>query len=1101
MRFKLSITQAFTVAFILALLLFFAVLGIYYRQEQYKKSSANLIAETHNLLFASERLSFTATEIETNSRAYLFSGYPQFLTAYNKTKQSFPPQLAELHRMMTGKKETQALLDSISFYVNQRIVFSDSIVALRGKVSSNQALYIVSAGGFIQYLNNITRLTARLQDFENKQLQQQKERNDNNALAEQAIFVGLAAAAFLLLVVLFKKEKKWLRQKEKQQREKHFSLLANNINDYAILMLDTQGKIMSWSRGAEFVKGYKEEEIIGKPLTMFYLPEDIKTNEPYRNLAIAKEKGYYDCEGWRVKKDGTRFWANILFTALRDENGHVYGYTKITRDITEKRKIQDQLELLSRQIDQANDAIYTVNASVVVTNWNKGAERMYGYTKAEVIGKKVNEVLKTDLSPEEVSRVKNLVNETDHWSGDIKRVTKTGKDIYVHASSSTIRNDEGEVTGYISVNYDITSQKKLRDQVEHLANIVEQTSEAIFSRDLNRRIITWNTGAEKLFGFTKEEAMGTTAQELGFLMLDNDAINAVYDQLMLSGNWSAEVQYRNKNGHLFYAEVVANVTRDDGGNITSFYFMVKDVSARRELEEQMRRYSEALKKEVEERTREVIQNEKKYRALIENNFDSIVLLDHRLQIVYRSPSVYRTFGYDESASLSTNVFDYLHPDDTAYAKEIITQLLNQPGVRVTALFRLRHQHGHYLWMEAVLNNKLHDEEVNGIIANLRDVTERVAAEEKMNQTLKELSDYKEALDESSIVAITNQKGIITHVNDNFCRISKYSREELTGRDHRIINSGYHTATFIRNLWVTIAGGNIWKGEMRNRAKDGTIYWVDTTIVPFMNEKGKPYQYMAIRSDITERKNAEEAINQLNKELEERVNKRTEELKKANGELEAFSYSVSHDLRAPLRAVHGFSRILEEDYAAKIGGDAQRVIGVIKSNTVKMGNLIDDLLAFSRMGKSMVNKTRIDNNELVQEVIKNYEAGHIEWIINPLPEAMADRNLVRQVWINFISNAVKYSSHNENARVEIGAYASGEQQVFYVKDNGVGFDEQYKHKLFKVFQRLHDADEFEGTGIGLAIVEKIISKHGGTVWAEGELGKGACFYFSLPGEND
>jgi len=1099
MHFKLSITQAFTVAFILALFLFFAVLGIYYRQEQYKKKSANLISQSHNLLFASERLSFTANEIETNSRAYLFSGYPQFLDAYKKSKEVFPTQATELKTMIGDKSYQQMLLDSVSYYVNKRIIFSDSIVALRGKVSNNHALYIISAGGFIQYLSNIKRLTTELQQRETQLLAEESERNANNALAEQTIFIAIAVVAFILLLVLFNKEKKWLREKQRQQTEKHFELLANNIKDYAVLMLNPEGTIVSWSRGAEFIKGYKEEEIIGKPISLFYTEEDVKKNEPYRNLAIAREKGFYDSEGWRVKKDGSLFWANVLFTALEDEDGKLYGYTKITRDITEKRRIQEQLELLYRQIDQANDAIYTTDASIVITSWNRGAERLYGFSKAEVIGRKANEVLQTDLSIEEIFRLKSFVNEKDHWSGDLKRKTKAGKDIHIYASLSTIRNEMKEVTGYISVNYDITEQKKLRDQVEHLASIVEQSSEAIFSRDLNRRIITWNSGAEKLFGFSKEEAMGTTAQELGFLMLDNTAIEAVYTQLRLSGNWSSEVKYRHKKGTFFYGEVVANVTRDEKGNITSFYFIVKDVSARKQLEEQMRRYSEALKKEVEERTREVIQNEKKYRALIENNYDSIVLLDASLQIIYHSPSVFRTLGYDESLELSTNVFDYLHPDDIDYAREKITDLLKQPGVRVTALFRLQHQLGHYVWMEGVLNNKLNDAEVNGIIANLREVTERITAEEKINQTLKELSDYKEALDESSIVAITNQKGIITHVNENFCRISKYSKEELIGKDHRIINSGYHTPTFIRTLWETISSGKIWKGEIRNRAKDGSIYWVDTTIIPFVNEKGKPYQYMAIRSDITERKNAEEAINQLNRELEERVNKRTEELKKANSEMEAFSYSVSHDLRAPLRAVHGFSRILEEDYSDKIGGDASRVIGVIKSNTVKMGNLIDDLLAFSRMGKSPVNKTRIDNNDVVQEVIKSIEANHIEWVLQPLPEAMADRNLLRQVWVNFISNAVKYSSHNKVARVEIGSYTNNGQLVFFVKDNGVGFDEQYKHKLFKVFQRLHDADEFEGTGIGLAIVEKIISKHGGTVWAEGELDKGATFYFSLPAD--
>ena len=242
------------------------------------------------------------------------------------------------------------------------------------------------------------------------------------------------------------------------------------------------------------------------------------------------------------------------------------------------------------------------------------------------------------------------------------------------------------------------------------------------------------------------------------------------------------------------------------------------------------------------------------------------------------------------------------------------------------------------------------------------------------------------------------------------------------------------------------------------------------------------------------------LSEFNRTLEERIRHRTLELEKANNEMEAFSYSISHDLRAPLRGILGFTGILEEDYGSKLDAEARRITGIIRESTLKMGQLVDDLLAFSRMSRQDIKKSNFSTDELVTEIVKSLGDGHpaITWNIASLPNSYGDINTLRQVWINFISNAIKYSGHVDKPHIEIGSFASNGESVFFVKDNGVGFDPEYMHKLFKVFQRLHTANEFEGTGVGLAIVEKIISKHGGKVWAEAEKNRGACFYFSLPG---
>jgi light-regulated signal transduction histidine kinase (bacteriophytochrome) len=269
---------------------------------------------------------------------------------------------------------------------------------------------------------------------------------------------------------------------------------------------------------------------------------------------------------------------------------------------------------------------------------------------------------------------------------------------------------------------------------------------------------------------------------------------------------------------------------------------------------------------------------------------------------------------------------------------------------------------------------------------------------------------------------------------------------------------------------------------------------------FQNEeKEKRAQELIIAN--RELKNAEDDIRKLNEELEQKVIDRTAELEAVNKELESFSYSVSHDLRAPIRAINGYTRIIVEDYADKLDDEGNKILSSIIKNSKKMGELIDDLLAFSKLGRKQVTVSEISMIDLVQSIREElmFEEGENIAIfdIQNLPPAKGDKSLIRQVWINLISNAIKYSKYKPITKIEIGAYEQDKLMVYYVKDQGAGFDMQYYDKLFGVFQRLHSQDEFEGTGIGLAIVQKIVDRHKGMVWAESILDKGTSFYFSLP----
>jgi light-regulated signal transduction histidine kinase (bacteriophytochrome) len=257
---------------------------------------------------------------------------------------------------------------------------------------------------------------------------------------------------------------------------------------------------------------------------------------------------------------------------------------------------------------------------------------------------------------------------------------------------------------------------------------------------------------------------------------------------------------------------------------------------------------------------------------------------------------------------------------------------------------------------------------------------------------------------------------------------------------------------------------------------------------------------AFNQMLTEIQEQNKQIVSFNQKLETTIVERTKELEVTNKELEAFSYSVSHDLRSPLRSIDGYSRILLEDYGAKLDDEGKRILHVIMRNAIRMGQLIDDLLAFSRIGKQSLTKVNLNLESIVVSVVEEIKSLNVKQVtVNLLPilPALGDSSMLKQVVTNLISNAVKYSLKKNDPTIEIGSYSDKKFNVYYIKDNGAGFDMRYYDKLFGVFQRLHNSNEFEGTGVGLALVQRIITKHGGKVWAEAKVDEGATFYFSLP----
>jgi signal transduction histidine kinase len=298
---------------------------------------------------------------------------------------------------------------------------------------------------------------------------------------------------------------------------------------------------------------------------------------------------------------------------------------------------------------------------------------------------------------------------------------------------------------------------------------------------------------------------------------------------------------------------------------------------------------------------------------------------------------------------------------------------------------------------------------------------------------------------------------------------------------------------------TIAGGLSAMGKQGG----GAFNQRDLTVLTlFANQASIAFDNARLFQNLSEEK---ATVSQLNAELEQRVWQRTAQLEAANKELETFSYSVSHDLRTPLRAIDGFSSILLDDYADKLDEEGKRLLNVVRDNTSRMEQLIDDILQFSRSSRLEMTFSEIDMGKLAHEVVKELQPAvansKLRVDIEPIPPATGDRAMMHQVFVNLLSNAIKFSSTRESAMIKVGGAIEGDEAVYYVKDNGAGFDMQYADKLFGVFQRLHAVNEFEGTGIGLAIVQRIITRHGGRVWAEGKVNEGATIYFALPAKKN
>jgi PAS domain S-box-containing protein len=498
------------------------------------------------------------------------------------------------------------------------------------------------------------------------------------------------------------------------------------------------------------------------------------------------------------------------------------------------------------------------------------------------------------------------------------------------------------------------------------------------------------------------------------------------------------------------------------------------------------------------------QTEERYLLLAENISDVIFTLDMNLRYTYCSPSIERLREYTVEETMTQTLDHVLTPASYLVVKKMLADGLARektepktPFSSKTLGLELTRKQGGTVWAEVKVSF-LRDGKGNpvGILGVSRDITERRRAEGLLQKGRETLFSILEQAPYA--ILLTDRDGRGRYANRAFTDITGYTLDDIPTESEWFRNTYPGEADHRISIDGMKTGKPAGKGSrsFRITCKDQS-----TKDVEFKSAVLDDGRAVTMLSDVTARKRAEEEVRRLNEELEKRVTERTAELEAANKELEAFSYSVSHDLMVPLLAIEGFARLLGKQETNRLQAKGAGFVEIILENVRRMQQLISGLLAFSRSAHESVELSAIDVSEIADAVFKEMRAtaqGRVlQFSCRSLPTGLGDRVMIRQVIANLLSNAIKFTKPRETASIEIGGWSEEGRNVYYVKDNGVGFDMQYAGRLFNVFERLHSREEFGGAGVGLSIVERIIARHGGRVWAEGKVDEGATFYFTLP----
>lgn len=866
----------------------------------------------------------------------------------------------------------------------------------------------------------------------------------------------------------------------------------------AIFVWDFEGEIFEWNAGCETLYGFTRQEAIGRKSyellkTKFPLPIKEFLSEMKRN------------DGWTGEIYQTTKGGEVLSVESRFQLTQIDGRKVVletNRDITERKRVEAELRLEQERIENTARASPSAIFSLLMSPNDKVSfpyaspvmKELTGFAPEELIDD--GSMITAGINLEDRRKLNNAFRESVSKNTvlhEIYRFQHPQKgEIWVESYAMPKPETDGSITWY-GVSNDVTERKRIEEEIieseKRYRMMFESNPLPMCVYDLETlNFLSVNDAAVHHYGYSRAEFLTMTIKDIR----PSEDVPKLLESIANAPNETGKPdigRHLKKDGTLIDVEIIAHGLLFDGKSAR--LVLMNDVTKRNRAEEELRFEKERL--------------EKMAIAAPSAIYTYQMSPDGRVSIPYSSPVMEELMGFsaEELRVDCSMVFDKIHPEDVERIKESIIEAAAKSTV-FRESFRYQHPQKGEIWIEAFAAPKPETDGSIMLHGVANDITERKLIEEKIIESEKRYRIMFESnplpmwvYDLETLKFLAVNESAIIHYG--------YSQEEFLTKTIKDIRPPEDVPMLLSDV-VSVNKKLGTPIVRRHLKKDGTL--IDVEIISHGIIFAGRLSRLVLANDITERKRAERLILQMNETLEHKVVERTMELEAVNRELEAFSYSVSHDLRAPLRAMDGFSLALLEDYQDKLDKDGKNYLNRVRTGSQNMARLIDDLLKLSQMSRGELKRENVNLSNIVKEISDKLQESqpkpNVNLNIAEDVEAVVDERLMRVALENLLNNAWKFTSKKEQAEISFGQKAESGEHVYFVSDNGAGFDMSYAHKLFGAFQRLHTTKEFEGTGIGLATVQRIINRHGGQIWAESEIDKGTTFYFKvkeIKGGND